>query len=56
MEPTFKFSREDLLKVIAKFCADNLSEKLDPDLHALDIRYNEDNEIEVYLVNLENLH
>lgn len=55
MEPIFKFTKDDLLKVIAKFCADNLTE-YDQEKTALQINYNDNDEIEVYLVELSSLN
>jgi len=55
MDPIYKFTREDLLKIVAKFCSDNL-EEFDQEKTALSLHFNDEQELEVYLVELSNLN
>lgn len=55
LEPLFVFDKEDLLKAISKYVANDLIAEfdgLDLDKYALDVKYNDYDEIEVYLIGL----
>ena len=55
-KPLFVFTEDDVLKIIANFCVSNIDEKYKAKQYAFDIHYNDDDEIEVYLVDTKELN
>lgn len=55
-KPIFVFTEDDVLKIIANFCANNIDSKFKAKNFSFDINYNDSDEIEVFLVDTKKMN